>query len=127
MPQLDLRNRKMKWMYLCYNVIFFYRFINGYAENLSNICSASCTTSVYSWKCKGECSLPVNLSGYLDQSIRLGITVVMLITELAQIYIYVKRLGTPIICNNSQTQPLIKSTFQKGVKCPVILTFPTVC
>lgn len=38
-----------------------YRFVYGYAENLSNICSFSCPTSVNSWKCKGTLlwSVPV--------------------------------------------------------------------
>lgn len=93
-------NRTKKWtqvkriilivlyMYLCDNMIFFYRFVNGYAENLSNICSFSCTASVYSWKCEGEFSFRIHLSGHLHQVKYLFICrtkVSMLITEIAQI------------------------------------------
>ena len=81
-------------MYLCDNMIFFYRFVNGYAENLSNICSFSCTASVYSCKCEGEFSFLAHLSGDLHQVKYLFICrtkVSMLIIEIAQITCKSKR------------------------------------
>lgn len=89
---MDSSNRRIilivLYMYLCDNMIFFYRFVNGYAENLSNICSFSCTASVYSWKCEGEFSFLAHLSGHLHQVKYLFICrtkVSMLIIEIAQI------------------------------------------
>ena len=84
----------MLHVYLCDNITFFYRFVNGYAENLSNICSFSCTTSVYSWKCKGKFSLPVHVSVYLDPSevFICGAEAFMLIIGIAKITYKWRRL-----------------------------------
>lgn len=81
------------YTYLCDNIIFFCRFVNGYAENLSNICSFSGTTSVYSWKCKGKFLLWVHLSVYIDSS---GIKVFMPVMEITEITYKWKRLKTKI-------------------------------